>query len=114
MSAIGNFAIRPDSAWFAVDCQNGTNLPKAHPYRSELGRVVLFSMRDGKATLVGEAPTGHNSQGVSFTPDGRSLLVQNYVEKELALYRVTSNGPEDTGQRIPVPGYPSGLRIAPR
>jgi DNA-binding beta-propeller fold protein YncE len=105
-------AISPDSAWFAVGCQNGTNFPKTHPYRSESGRVVLFSMRDGKATRVGDAATGHNSQGVSFTPDGRHLVVQNYAEKNLAVYRVTPGGPEDTGERIPIPGYPSGLRTA--
>jgi len=34
--------------------------------------------------------------------------------QELAIYRVTPKGPEDTGHRIPVVGYPAGLRTAIR
>lgn len=46
--------------------------------------------------------------------DGKYILVQNYVEKELAAYRVTASGPEDTGVRVKVNGHPASIRIAPR
>ena len=67
-----------------------------------------------KATRVAEAPTGRNTQGVTFTPDGKYILVQNYVEKELAAYRLTGTGLEDTGVRVKVSGHPAAIRIAPR
>jgi len=107
-------AISPDSEWIAITAANGTNRTKGDPYRSENSRVELYQLKDWKATKVGEAFAGRNPQGVVFTPDGKYLVVQNYVEKELALYRVTPRGPEDTGQRIPIPGYPAGLRTATR
>jgi len=107
-------AVSPDSLWIAVSCANGTNRPKSAPYHSENGRVELHSVKGFKAAKAGEAFAGRNPQGVVFTPDGRYLVVQNYAEKELAFYRVTPEGPVDTGQRIPVPGYPAGLRTATR
>lgn len=107
-------AISPDGKWLAVGIANGTNRPKNSPFRGENGKLLLYALQGAKATKVGEAVTGKNTQGVTFTPDGRYLLVQNYVEQELAAYRVTPNGPEDTGVRIRVKGHPASIRIAPR
>ena len=107
-------AISPDSQWIAVSAQNGTNRTKNDPYRTENSRVELYAMNGFKPVKVGEAFAGKNVQGIVFTPDGKYIVVQNYVEQELALYRVTPKGPEDTGQRIPVVGYPAGLRTAIR
>ena len=107
-------AISPDNEWIAVAAANGTNRRKDDPFRSENGRVELYRVSGWKAAKAGEAFAGRNPQGIVFTPDGKYLVVQNYVEKELALYRVTPGGPEDTGQRIPIPGFPAGLRTAPR
>ncbi len=106
-------ALSPDGKWLAVALQNGTNRPKSHPMRSEHGRLLLFSLQGTKATKVAEAPTGRNTQGVTFTPDGQYLYVQNYVEQELAVYRVTEAGLGDTGTRIKVKGHPASIRIAP-
>ncbi len=107
-------AISPDGKWLAVGIANGTNRPKGSPFRGENGKLLLFSLQGTRATKAGEALTGKNTQGVTFTPDGRYLLVQNYVEQELAAYRVTPAGPEDTGVRIKVKGHPASIRIAPR
>ena len=107
-------AISPDGQWLAVTVMNGTNKAKDSPFRAEQGKLQLFSLRDPKPAKVAEASTGRNTQGVSFTPDGRYILVQNYVEKELAVYKLTGPSLEDTGVRIPVPGHPAAIRIAPR
>ena len=93
--------------------QNGTNRPKDHPARAERGRLLLFSLQGTKATKVAEAWTGKNTQGVTFTPDGKYILVQNYVEKELAAYRLTGTGLEDTALCLKVSGHPASIRIAP-
>lgn len=106
-------AISPDGRWLAVALQNGTNRPKNHPMRAERGRLLLYSLAGPRATMVAEAATGRNTQGVTFTPDGRYLYVQNYVEQELQVFRVTGAGLEDTGTRIKVKGHPASIRIAP-
>ena len=53
----------------------------------------------GNATPVSEAETGHNAQGVTFTPDGKHVLVQNYVEGELAVYKVSPTAIETSMPR---------------
>jgi len=95
-------ALSPDGRWLAVALQNGTNRPKDHPMRSERGRLLLFSLRGTRATQVAQAATGRNTQGVAFTTDGKYVVVQNYVEQELAMYRMTPTALEDTGVRIKV------------
>jgi DNA-binding beta-propeller fold protein YncE len=107
-------ALSPDAKWLVVALQNGTNRPRDHPLRSERGRLLLFALQGTHATKVTEAPTGRNTQGVAFTPDGKYVVVQNYVEQELAMYRVTPTALEDTGVRVKVRGYPASLRIAPQ
>lgn len=106
--------ISPDGKWLAVSVMNGTNQPKTSPFRGENGKLLVFSLQGGRATKLGEAQTGKNAQGVTFTPDGKYILVQNYVERELAAYRLTATGLEDTGVRVKVKGYPASIRIAPR
>ncbi len=107
-------ALSPDGLWLAVTVMNGTNKPRSSPFHGEHGSLMIFALKTGRAVLVGEAPTGKNTQGVTFTPDGGYVLVQNYVERELAAYKLGPRGPEDTGVRIPVRGYPASIRIAPR
>ncbi len=107
-------ALSPDGQWLAVTVMNGTNKPRSSPFHAEHGSLMLFALRGGRAVKVAEAPTGRNTQGVTFTPDGTHVIVQNYVERELAVYRLTARGVEDTGTRIPVRGYPASIRIAPR
>src|SRR5439155_521035 len=95
-------ALSPDGRWLAVALQNGTNRPKDHAMRSERGRLLLFSLRGTRATQVARAATGRNTQGVAFTTDGKYVVVQNYVEQERAMYRMTPTALEDTGVRIKV------------
>jgi DNA-binding beta-propeller fold protein YncE len=111
---VESVAISPNSRYIAVNNQNMTNVPKANPLRTENGRVMLFELREGAWVKRDELPIGHNPQGLVFTPDGRYLVVQNYGEKELAYFSVTGGELKDTGQRFPVPGYPSGIRTAPQ
>ena len=70
-------ALSPDGQWLVVSIMNGTNKAKDSPFRAENGKILLFSLKGGKATRVAEAPTGKNAQGVTFTPDGKYILVQN-------------------------------------
>ena len=107
-------AISPDSQWLAVGSANGTNRTKDSPFRAKNGQLALFSLRGGTATRIGEALTGQNTQGIAFTPDSQHILVQNYVEQEIAVYAVTDAGPRDTGVRVKLKGCPASLRTAPR
>src|SRR2546427_467355 len=95
-------AISPDGYWLAVGVMHGSNKRLDSKFRHEYSKVLLYAMQGTMATKVGEAHGGKNQQGDIFTPDGQYILGQNCEEGELAAYKVTPNGPPDTGWRPPV------------
>jgi Tol biopolymer transport system component len=102
----------PDGRKVAVVAMSGSNKPQSSPFYRKDGRVVLFNVDGKKLSPAGEADTGNWSQGVAFSPDGRTLLVQNMVQKNIGVYEVTSAGVRDTGQRIGLRAGPAGIRTA--
>jgi sugar lactone lactonase YvrE len=93
---------------------NGSNKPKDPPFFADHGKLVLLRLDNKKLTRLAEAPIGHWSQGVAFTPDGQYLLVQNMVEKDIMVLKVAGEKLEDTGQRLKVKGGPAAIRTAER
>jgi DNA-binding beta-propeller fold protein YncE len=61
---------------------------------------------------VGEAPIGRWSQGTAFSPDGKTILVGNMVEKDYWVFQWDGSTPKDTGQRVKVNGGPAAIRTA--
>jgi len=102
--------VSPDGRYAAVTVMNGSNRPSGHPLRGT-GMVRLLRIEDGRLRLVGEAPVGNWAQGVVFSRDGR-LLVQNMVDRNLAVFRMEGDRLVDTGERVAVNGGPSGFRTA--
>ena len=105
-------ACSPNGRKVAVVVMSGSNKPQGSPFYRANGRVVLFNVEGKKLTPAGEADTGSWSQGAAFSPDGRKLLVQNMVQKNISVYDVGSSSVRDTGQRIPLGGGPAGIRTA--
>lgn len=107
-------AISPNGRWIAAQTMAGSNLPAGNPGHNPRGRVVLFEIRDGQAVQVADVASGQASQGVVFSADSRTLLVQYYVEQQIAVYAVNDGRLEDTGERLPIAGGPASLRSMPR
>jgi DNA-binding beta-propeller fold protein YncE len=76
--------------------------------------AVLLIVRVTGKTLarVAEAPIGHWSQGVAWSPDGKTLLVGNMVEKDYWVFSWDGAALKDTGQRVKVNGGPAAIRSA--
>lgn len=106
--------LSPDGTLCAVVVMNGSNRPKDSPFYSDHGNVQLYRIQGMRLTKVAEAPIGHWSQGPAFTPDGRHLLVQNMVERDIMVFEVRGDQLADTGHRIKVKGGPAAIRIADR
>ena len=82
----------PDGRHLAVACQNGTTKPPGSPLYNPRGVLVLFAV-DGRALRrVAEAPIGGWSQGIAFSRDGRTILVQDMIERRLSVFRFEANG----------------------
>lgn len=104
--------LSPDGKWCAVVIHNGSNKPKANPFYGEQGRVVMYRVDRARLVRVSEAKIGKWSQGVAFSRDGRTVLVQNMVEKDIWVFRNTDGKLTDTGRRIPLDGGGAAIRTA--
>jgi len=113
-SAPEGVAISPDGRWIAVQSLDGSHLPPGNPRRKESGQVLLFALRNGKATLVNSVPGGAISQGIVFSRDGRRVFVNRNVERELAVYEIRGGRLSDTILRIPMGMSSVSIASAPR
>ena len=106
--------ISPDGKWIVVSSMAGSNLTADDPGRKKLGRVGLYAIRNGQAVKVNELPGGEAAQGVVFSKDSKTVLVQFDVERAIAVYAVRGGKLVDTGQRISFAAGPVSIRSMPR
>lgn len=107
-------AISPDGKWIVVSSMAGSNLTSDNPGRNKLGRLALFAIQDGAATKINEVVGGEAAQGVVFTQDSKTVLVQFDVERALAVYAIRDGKLVDTSVRIKLAAGPVSIRSMPR
>jgi DNA-binding beta-propeller fold protein YncE len=105
-----SFDISPDGRLVAAVLMAGSNLAPDDPGLTAHGGLVLLEIADSRLRRVQEIDVGRIPEGVTFTPDGRQLLVQYHPDRVLAIFDVVEGRLRDGGVRIPVPGMPSSIR----
>ncbi|MDB5735062.1 MAG: hypothetical protein JWP16_399 [Alphaproteobacteria bacterium] len=77
----------PDGKYAAVVVGNGSATVKnAANYTLVYGKLSLFAVSKGTLSLVTEARLGHACQGVVWSDDGKRLLVQCSVERDIRTF----------------------------
>lgn len=77
----------PDGAWLAVGSANGSVKPPGSPFHHDHGLLQMFKVDGKHLRLVATAPVGSWSEGVAFSRDGRTVMVQNMVEQNISILR---------------------------
>ena len=103
--------ISPDGMLVGVVVVNGSNKATDSPFYNDGGRLVIFKVAGKSLKKVAEAPIGHWSQGVLFTPDNKTILVGNMVEKNLVVFRFDGSKLRQMGH-VGVNGGPVAVRLA--
>jgi DNA-binding beta-propeller fold protein YncE len=103
--------VSPDGRYVAVVVMNGSNKPKESPFYGDHGKLVILRAANMRLTKVAEAPLGHWSQGAAFSPDGKTILVGNMVEKDVQVFAFDGRALKEVG-RIKVNGGPAAVRTA--
>jgi len=103
--------VSPDGRHIAVVVMNGSNKPKESPFYADNGKLVILRAANMRLTKVAEAPIGHWSQGAAFSPDGKTILVGNMVEKDVQVFAFDGRALKEVG-RIKVNGGPAAVRTA--
>jgi DNA-binding beta-propeller fold protein YncE len=106
--------LSPDGKLCAVQVMNGSNKPRESPFHAANGKLLLYLVEGTRLVPVAAAWVGHWSQGIAFSADSRTILVQNMVEKDIQVFRWDGSTLQDTGQRIKTNGGPAGIRTTPR
>jgi hypothetical protein len=104
--------IAPDSSVVAVVVHNGSNRAKESPFYNDAGKLLIVRVSGKTLTRVAEAPIGHWSQGATWSPDGKTILVGNMVEKDFWVFSWDGTALKDTGGRVKVNGGPAAIRTA--
>jgi DNA-binding beta-propeller fold protein YncE len=104
--------LSPDGKTLAVVIHDGSGKAKESPFYNEHGKLVLFRVDGWTLVRVAQAPIGHWSQGIAFSRDGATILVQNMLEKDIQVFRFDGTTLEDTGQRIKLSGGGAAIRTA--
>src|SRR5260370_23225453 len=106
--------VAPDGKIGAVRVMKGSNKPKASPFYNPNGKLLLYRVDGTRLLPVTAAWVGRWAQGIAFSADSRTIMVQNMVEREIQALRRDGSTLADTGQRIKTNGGPSAIRIPPR
>lgn len=78
--------ISPDGQFVAVVVNNGTVKPRTSPHFNDNAFLLILRRAGTTLTRVTEVPIGRWCQGIVWTPNGKKLLVQCMVEREIIVF----------------------------
>ena len=80
-------AISPDGRYVAVTVMNGSNASPKSPLYNDYGWLRIYALNKTALALVAETQIGHWCQGAAWSADGRTVLAQCAVEREIRTFR---------------------------
>jgi len=89
----------------------GSNMKKAFFYQKN-GSISVLKIDGKKVTRTQDIEVGGLPEAAMFTPDGKYLLVGNYLTQDFSILKVSGTKVTDTGKRFKVPGHPASARMS--
>ncbi len=107
-------AISPKGDVAVAVILRGSNASKKAYFYNKNGALDVLKIDGKKVTKIKEIEVGGLPEAALFTPDGRYLLVGNYLDQDFSILKVNGTEITDTGKRFKVPGHPASARMSPR
>ena len=82
----------PDGKFVAVTVMNGSNKPPASPFFNANSQLQVWARNGTQLTKTGELPIGRWCQGIAWSSNSKTLLVQCMVEEEITVVRFSGLG----------------------
>lgn len=89
----------------------GSNMKKAF-FHQKNGSISVLKIDGKKVTKTQDIEVGGLPEAAMFTPDGKYLLVGNYLTEDFSILKVDGTQVTDTGKRFKVPGHPASARMS--
>jgi lactonase family protein with 7-bladed beta-propeller len=106
--------LSPDGKFVAVTVMNGSNKPANSPFFNGNGFLQIWTRSGTQLTKTAELPIGRWCQGIAWSANGKTLLVQCMVEEEINVIRfsgLAGRSLQKVGS-IKTKGGPAGIRTA--
>jgi DNA-binding beta-propeller fold protein YncE len=107
-------AISPKGDVAVAVILRGSGASKQDFFYNKNGTINVLKIDGKRVTNIKEIEVGGLPEGAVFTPDGRYLLIGNYIDQDFSILRVNGTDIVDTGKRFKVPGQPASARISAR
>jgi DNA-binding beta-propeller fold protein YncE len=89
----------------------GSNMKNAFFYQ-KTGSVSVLKIDGKKVTKTQDIEVGGLPEAAQFTPDGKYILVGNYLDQDFSILKVDGTKVTDTGKHFKVPGHPASARMS--
>ncbi len=76
----------PDGKFLAVGAEMGTPLVPSNPLYHEHGVVQIFALSDKTLSLVATGQIGRWTEGIAWSRDGKTLLVQSDRDRTISVF----------------------------
>ncbi len=104
-------AVSPKGDLAIAAILRGSNMKNAFYYQKN-GSISVLKIDGKKVTKTQDIEVGGLPEAVMFTPDGKYLLVGNYMTQDFSILKVNGTKVMDTGKRFKVPGHPASARMS--
>jgi DNA-binding beta-propeller fold protein YncE len=104
----------PDGKFVAISVMNGSNKPLNSPFFNASGQLQVWARNGTQLTKSGELAIGKWCQGIAWSSNSKTLLVQCMVEEEITVVRFSGLGGRSLQKvgTIKTKGGPAGIRTA--
>jgi WD40 repeat protein len=89
----------------------GSNMKNSFFYQKN-GSISVLKIDGKKVTKTQDIEVGGLPEAAQFTPDGKYILVGNYLDQDFSILKVDGSKVTDTGKRFKVPGHPASARMS--
>ena len=106
--------LSPDGKYAAVVVINGSSETRTAPnYDTVFSVLEVWAVGDGTLTEVARADAGHWGQGATFSKDGKTILMECAVEREIEVFHFDGTTlVRDKSATIPMVSRPGAIATA--
>jgi hypothetical protein len=102
--------LSPDRKYMEVTVVNGSSSRATAPGYNTFGLLKVFKVDGAKLTQVAETQTGRWGQGAAWSRDGKLILLQGAIDKNIEVYRFDGHSlTRDANATLSMPGRPGAI-----
>jgi DNA-binding beta-propeller fold protein YncE len=105
-----HLVLSPDRKYMEVTVVNGSSSRPTAPGYNTFGLLKVYKVDGAKLSQVAESQTGRWGQGATWSKDGKTILLQGAISKNIEVYRFDGHSlTRDANATLSMPGRPGAI-----